>query len=199
MNLTDKKRFRDRANRAVRELEKEKSIFGRINDKAGKRYRIGVYYLLAGDLKKSVEAFDWFYREFPDDVGEPVFNLYGALAAYRNGESNKARGRLLEAMLSNIFLLPALIGKEMDVPDIWYSSNRDQAEYLFEIGEFLDEPTSEELSWIEAELATRRFAECRDGYIATFGALSQERDISRRMDILAKWQSFQAEHLSMND
>ncbi|MBG9792083.1 hypothetical protein ABD76_06025 [Paenibacillus dendritiformis] len=194
MTSTEKQTFRDRANRAARELEKEKSAFGYINDGAGRRYRIGVNFLLSGDLQRSAEAFDWFYEEFPDDVGEPVFNLYSALAAYRCGEMDKARTRLLGTMLSNIFLLPHLIGRKFEAPDAWHPSNRHQESYLGEIEGFLSEPSSEELRWIEAELSTPSFEALRSGYIATFSALNGEQDIGKRVGILKQWEILQAAH-----
>jgi len=128
-----KKNFRDRAVRAVRGLEKERSSFGYINDGSGKRYRAGVFFLLAGDLKRANETFDWFYEEFPDDIGEPVFHLYSSLAAHRQGDLVKARMRLLDTMLSNIFMLPHLVGQRLNAPDIWCQSNRHQESYLLEV------------------------------------------------------------------
>lgn len=199
MKSTEKHKFRDRATRAARELKKEKSVFGYINDGAGRRYRIGVYFLLSGDLQKSAEAFDWFYKEFPDDIGEPVFNLYGALAAYRLGEMGKARTRLLETMLSNIFLLPYLIGHKFEASNAWHPSNRHQESYLEEIEDFLHEPSSEELHWIESELSTPSFTALRNGYIATFSALNGEQDICKRVGLLRQWESLQAEHFLAED
>ena len=194
-HVTPEKRhkFRERALRAIRELEKERVSFGRINDSSGKRYRAGVFFLLSGDLKRAGETFDWFYKEFPDDVGEPVFHLYSALAAYRQGKPIKARTRRLDTMLSNIFLLPHLAGQPFNAPDIWYQSNWHQESYLLEVEELLHEPTSEERAWIASELSSDTFVTLRDGYIATFTELKFETDIARRMSILGKWQRLQAE------
>lgn len=195
MITTEKKKFHDRATRDARKLEKEKSDYGFINDGAGKRYRVGVYFLLAGDVKKSAAAFDWFYDQFPDDIGEPVFNLYAALASYRCGEIKKARKRLLATQLSNLFLLPFLIGqRNTDIAvNLWHSSNHEQESYLLEIEEFLDEPTNAERSWIETELNTQSFMTLKEGYIATFAALKEESDINKRDDILSQWETLQAE------
>ena len=193
MTPTEKHKFRGRATRAARELEKERTTFGHINDGAGRRYRVGVYFLLAGDLQKAAQAFDSFYDEFPDDIGEPVFNLYSALVAFRCGETNKARTRLFGAMLSNIFLLPFLIGQRLKAPNVWHPSNRHQESYLLEVEKFLHEPTREELNWIETELSTRPFTILKDGYIATFGALNGERDLNKRVALLKQWESLQAE------
>ena len=71
MLIDEQKKYRDRANRARRELLKEKEKFGAISDGSGKRYRVCVYFVLSGAPEKAAEFLDWFEKEFPDDVGEP--------------------------------------------------------------------------------------------------------------------------------
>jgi len=101
MLTDDQKRYRDRANRARRGLFKEKERFGAISDGSGKRYQVCVYFVLSGAPEKAVEFIEWFEQEFPDDVGEPAFLLFVAIAYYRLGLLEKARTYLLDAMLSN--------------------------------------------------------------------------------------------------
>ncbi len=120
----EKKRFRDRANRNRLALLKEKEQHGYINDGSGKRYRAGVFFVLVGENRKALEFFSWFESEFPDDIGEPVFNLYWTLAEYRNGSEDQARYRLQHAMLSNLYMLPFLFGEPLGLLDIWHSSNQ---------------------------------------------------------------------------
>lgn len=197
MDAVERKRYRDRANRAMRELRNEKDRHGFINDGAGRRYRVGVYFLLAGDVAAASQAFDWFEGEFDDDVGEPVFLLYGALAAYRSDHLGKARWRLLQAMQSNIYLLPFLSGKALSPLDIWHSSNWHQPDYLLEIESFLAEPAEEERRWIGHELETPPFQKLRDGYLSTFFALKDEADFDKRMSILSTWRTLEAECFGM--
>jgi hypothetical protein len=80
MKADERKKFREHANRARRGLLSEKKKYGYINDGSGKRYRVGVFYVLSGDLEKALEFYLWFEQEFPDDIGEPIFDLYWALA-----------------------------------------------------------------------------------------------------------------------
>jgi hypothetical protein len=54
MTPEERKRYRERANRAKRELLKEKQQYGYINDGSGKRYLAPVYYVLAGDNDKAL-------------------------------------------------------------------------------------------------------------------------------------------------
>ena len=187
MTPEQRKRYRSRAVRAQRALAAERVKYGGIDDSSGKRYRVGVFFLLSGELERAVAAFDEFDVTFPDDGGEPIFHLYGALAAYRGGDPAKARARLREAVLGNLFLVPHIIGREFHPPAIWAASNRQEADYLEEIVEFLDEPTSEERRWMAAEWDSATFEKLRKRYIATFGALHGERDFGKRAAILDGW------------
>jgi hypothetical protein len=193
MNPEDKKRFRDRANQARRALLKEKDKYGYINDGAGKRYRAAVYYILGGANEQALEFYSWFESEFSDDIGEPLFNLFWALAEFRAGHEEQARYRLQLAMLSNLYMLPFLIHEPISPLDIWHSSNMDCLEYLREIEEFLAEPTDEERQWFRKEYHSQQFSALRNEYISVFHELDHERDFQKRGAILNKWREFLAQ------
>lgn len=196
IELRARKKFRDRATRAMRELRKEEAT-GDIRDGSGRRYRVGVFFLLAGDLEKAAAAFDWFDEKFPEDIGEPIFYLYGALAAYRQGDLLKARTRLANALLGNIYLLPLLIEERIDTSGIWHASNWGEASYLRGVAEFLNEPTSNERRWMAVEWNSTPFVALREGYLATYRALNQEQEFSRRGIILSKWEKVRAKCFAM--
>jgi len=189
--LTDKqKRYRDRASRARRELLKEKEKFGAISDGSGKRYRVCVFFILSGAPEKAAEFIEWFEQEFPDDVGEPAFLLYAALAYYRVGTLEKARNYLLNAMLSNIYMLPYLFSRPLPKQDMWHSSSRAQPDYIEEIEEFLDEPTNQEREWVKAQFEDELFANIRKKYIETFRALQHAREFDARSRVLSEWRDY---------
>ena len=189
--LTDEqKKYRDRANRAQRELLKEKVKFGAISDGSGKRYRVCVYFVLSGAPEKAVEFLDWFEMEFPDDVGEPAFLLYAALADYRVGSLEKARRYVLETMLSNIYLLPYLFSRPMLKEDMWHSSNWVQPDYIEEIEEFLEGPTSQEREWFQEQFDDELFTNVRNKYIETFHALQHAKELDSRRRILGEWRDY---------
>ncbi|MFU8830908.1 MAG: hypothetical protein ACNA7J_02015 [Wenzhouxiangella sp.] len=170
--LTDEQRkYRDRANRALRALFKEKEKFGSISDGSGKRYRVCVYFVLGGAPEKAAEFLEWFEQEFADDVGEPAFLLYAALAHYRVGSLEKARRYLLDAMLSNVYLLPYLFSRPLPKQDMWHSSNWVLPDYIEEIEELLEEPTRQERKWLKAQYEGEVFTNMRNKYIETFRAL----------------------------
>lgn len=195
--LTDEqKKCRDRANRARRELLKEKEKFGAISDGSGKRYRVCVYFVLSGAPEKAVEFLDWFEEEFPDDIGEPAFLLYAALAYYRVGSLGEARGYLLDAMLSNIYLLPYLFSRPMPKQDMWHSSNWEQPDYIEEIEELLEGPTSQEREWVRSQFGDELFTNIRKKYVETFRALQHVREFDARSRILGEWRDYVSSRLA---
>ena len=73
---------------------------------------LGPLYLLMGDVVGAVKSFDWFEQTFPDDIGEPVHFLCWTLALDRSGDTAQAVQRLRQTMLSNLYLIPHLLGRE---------------------------------------------------------------------------------------
>ena len=127
---TDPKKIRARIRRYERELQKEQDKFGYIGDGYGKRYLLGPLYLLMGDVEGAVKSFEWFEQTFPDDIGEPVHFLCCSLALYRSGDTAQAAQRLRQTMLSNLYLIPHLLGREQAELDIWHSTNYEQKGFL---------------------------------------------------------------------
>jgi hypothetical protein len=124
------RKIRARITRYERELRKEYDKLGGIHDGYGKRYLLGPLYLLMGEIAGAVKSFKWFEQTFPDDVGEPVHFLCWTLALYRSGEIAAASHKLLQTMLSNLYLMPHLLGREQDELDIWHGSNYEQKDFL---------------------------------------------------------------------
>ncbi len=110
MPQTENQKIRSRLRSYERKLEKEKKEHGFYRDGAGKRYQIGPHYLLLDDNDGALAAFQWFEKEFPDDVGEPGHFLCWTLALHRAGNEVGAAKKLRQTMFSNLYLVPRLLG-----------------------------------------------------------------------------------------
>jgi hypothetical protein len=106
----DPRAIRARIRRYERDLREEQAAYGCIRDGMGKRYLLGPLYLLLGDTAGALWSFAWFAETFPDDSGDPVHLLCWTLALYRTGDLRRAAGKLRQTMLSNLYLLPRLLG-----------------------------------------------------------------------------------------
>jgi hypothetical protein len=169
------KKIRTRITRYERELRKERDKFGYISDGYGKRYLLGPLYLLMGDVAGAVRSFEWFEQTFPDDIGEPIHFLCWTLALYRSGDAAQAAQRLRQTMLSNLYLIPHLLGREQDELDVWHGTNYEHMGFLEyvppEIWALWDAPA---LRWAEKIHDSPEFCRIRTRYIEIHEQLKSE-------------------------
>jgi tetratricopeptide (TPR) repeat protein len=181
----DPKKIKQRIRRYKRSMRKEYEEHNFISDGYGKRYLLGILYMLADDLEGALESFAWFAEMFPDDVGEPFHYLTWALALYRSGDIEEATFRLRQAMLSNLYVIPHLLGIEQDVLDIWHGSNWAEKDYVGyaspEIWALWDAPA---LTWAEATYTSAEFQRIRNRYIDIEKQLKTEPRGPRRSELV---------------
>ena len=125
----DPRQIRARIRRYERVLRQEQARFSRIRDGGGTRYLLGPLYLLMGDTAGALRSFAWFAQTFPDDSGDPVHFLCWTFALYRAGDVQPTAVKLRQTMLSNLYLLPRLLGIPQDHIDMWYPSNLAEKDY----------------------------------------------------------------------
>jgi len=181
------KKIRALITRYKRELRKESKAFGAIDDSSGKRYLLGPLYLLLGDIAGAVKSFEWFELTFPDDMGEPSHFLCWTLALYRSGNLVGASRKLLQTMLSNLYLIPYLLGLEQSKLNIWHGSNFSEKEYLQyvpgEIWTLWDTPA---LQWAKETFDSPEFCRIRARHIEIYEQLQDERPGPRRSQLVAE-------------
>src|SRR5712691_1526955 len=172
---TDPRTIRARIRRYERALRQEQERFSCIRDGGGTRYLLGPLYLLLGDTAGALRSFAWFAETFPDDSGDPVHLLCWTLAWYRTGDMRRAAGTLRQTMLSNLYLLPRVLGREQDVIDMWHPSNRTEKSYRDAIPEawlaLWDPPA---LHWAHTVYQRASMQRVRRRYIAIYHQLQTE-------------------------
>jgi hypothetical protein len=162
----DQRKVRTRLRRYERALQKEKKEHGFYRDGAGKRYLIGPHYLLLGDHEGALSAFQWFEKEFSDDAGEPGHLLCWSLALYRAGNEVGAAKKLRQVMLSNLYILPHLLGSPIDELDIWHGSSDEESDYVEWIPEaYFRLWTEAEREWAAGLYRSSGFQSIRARYI----------------------------------
>ncbi|MFC1714282.1 hypothetical protein ACFL6S_11495 [Candidatus Poribacteria bacterium] len=181
----DKSKIRARAKRYERELRKEKELHGSIHDGGGKRHRLGILYMFLEDNVEALKSFRWFEKTFPDDVGEPYQYLCWTLALYRAGDKEAAKGKLIQTMLKNLYLLPRLLGIKQEILDIWHSSNWDEKEYAESAApEIFELWTDEEKEWVRKVYNTQEVEEIRSRYIEIQRQLKTEPIGAKRTELV---------------
>lgn len=168
-------KIRARIRRYERALRREQTSYGFINDGGGKRYLLGPLYLLMGDTAGALQSFVWFAQTFPDDCGDPVQYLCWTLALYRTGDLEHAAAKLCQTMLSNLYLLPRLLGLPQDPIDMWYPSNLTEKAYSDSVPDellALWDPAA--LRWAHTVYQRAPMQRVRRRYIAIYYQLKTE-------------------------
>ena len=169
----DKQKIRSRLRSYERKLKQEKKKYGYYNDGAGKRYQVGPHYMLLDDNNGALTAFEWFEKEFPDDIGVPDHFLCWSLALHRAGNDIGAARKLRQTMFSNLYLVPRLLGSPIAELDIWHGSSDAEPSYAEHIHEpYLRLWTKEERDWASGLYQSPGFQSVRERYI----------EISRTLD-----------------
>jgi hypothetical protein len=137
------------------QLSAFKREYGGHDDSGGARYYLFYLYFLLGDNRRSSEYIRWFEKEFPDDSGEPFALLCWALILHRMGKDGDYI--LARTMLSNIYLIPHLLGEEIP-EEVPHSSNWAQQDFLEYMPERVAEAiTDDDLSWIRERYKSEKF------------------------------------------
>lgn len=145
------------------QLSAFKREYGGHDDSGGARYYLFYLYFLLGDNRRSSEYLRWFEKEFPDDSGEPSALLCWALILNRMGKDGNLI--LARTMLSNIYIIPHLLGEEM-VEDLPHLSNWEQASFLEYLPErVLEAITDDDLTWIRERYESEKFQKVLNRHI----------------------------------
>jgi hypothetical protein len=175
------KKIKAQIARYERALREEQKRYGNIDDGYGKRYLLGPLYMLLGDEIGAVRSFEWFDQTFPDDIGDPIQYLCWTLALYRTGDTAGAVRKLRDTMLSNLYLIPHLLGEDQEELDIWHGTNIAEKGYLEywppEIWALWDDAA---LEWVRETYDSEEFRRVRGRYIEIREQLNSEPPGPRR-------------------
>lgn len=162
-------------------LKKEKRKYKFIDDGGGSRYVIFYFLFVLNDLEQSKKYFRWYEKEFDDDMGEPIQKLCWAISLHRMGKQKAARIKLADLMLSNLYVIPKILEREVKEHDMWHSSNFAVIEYFdYMPTEVLANIAESELEWMKAQFDSPEFKSVRERHIEIFHQLDTERDIEER-------------------
>ncbi|MEM7537939.1 MAG: hypothetical protein AAF639_37560 [Chloroflexota bacterium] len=167
--------IRDRIKRYERDLRKEKKLFGAFDDSSGTRYLLVPYYVLLGEWRGAVKSNKWFEKNFPNDVGDPFQFICATLAYYKTDDQTNAARLLQKTMFSNLYLVPRLLGQELEPLDVDPYSNTETAAYLdYAPPEYWDLWDEEALAWIGETYESESFVQMRERYIELEKQLKDE-------------------------
>ena len=182
---TTEKKLRSRISSFKSSLNREKRDHGYIRDGSGKRYLLFYLYFVLNDLKKSEDYFEWYRKEFPDDIGEPIQKLCWAISLHRMNKDEEAKSMLGELMLSNLYLIPHLFDEDAQDYDIWHSSNYENNGYVEYVPEEVRSSIKEdEIQWMKVLYESLDFRRIRKRYIEIYHELKNTKELRLRKVLL---------------
>jgi hypothetical protein len=108
-----------------------------------------------------------------------------AISLYRMDRLDEARYRLADLMLTNLYMIPRLLGENIKTYDIWHSSSDgdyDYYDYIYD--EILAAITADEKKWIKTEYDSAVFKSIRQRYVEIYGQLKELDDMPLRKKLL---------------
>ena len=155
MTEAQRARIQAKIDRYKKALSDQRARFGFIDDGQGLRYEIPVLQMRLLDLTGALRYHTWFWKNFSDDIGDPLMYLAWTAMFYHRGELKKAKNYLRSTLFSNLHLIPKVIGKPVGHYDMWYGSNIEEPLWLegydFQSLEFL---TPAFLEWLAEEYSS---------------------------------------------
>jgi len=181
------KKLKSRISSYKSSLLKEKKKFGYVDDGAGKRYLLFSLYFVLNDLRETKDYIKWYAKEFSDDIGEPIQKLCWALSLRRMGNEKEAKKMLAETMLSNLYIIPKLLGHEIDEYDIWHSSSDQNIGYFSYLPrEVTASITEAEIQWLRQEYNSHELQHIRQRYVEIYHKLKFTKEIDERKRLLSE-------------
>lgn len=179
------KKLKSRTSSYKSSLLKEKKKFGYVDDGEGKRYLLFSLYFVLNDIGETKDYIEWYEKEFADDIGEPIQKLCWALSLKRMGSDVEAKKMLAETMLSNLYIMPKLLGDEIEEHDIWYSSSDGHIGHVSNIPkEVIVSITEAEIQWVRQEYDSLAFRRIRQRYIEIYRTLKDTKETSERKRLI---------------
>ncbi len=137
---------------------------GTIEDSSNDRYYLFYLYFLLNDSKSSAEYIKWYEKHFPTDIGEPFQLLCWTLMIHRMGLD--ADSLLARTMLSNIYLIPRLLGQPGSGSNIWHAITFEESEYLDSFPEEITAAINDDdRYWIEKNYNSKEYQDALARYI----------------------------------
>ena len=144
-----------------------------------------VYIYFSGIIKKSQDYFEWYEKEFPDDAGDPIQLFCWSISLFKMGKEDKARYKLAESMLSNLYIIPFFLGRETKKYDMWYSSNYDEIEYLDYLPQqIIDVIDDADRNWMAEHYDSFLFQRIRNRYVEIYHQLNGLKGIEARKPLV---------------
>lgn len=149
-----------------RALAADKRQWGCYDDSRGLRYLPPALYLKLQDYKGAMRYFNWFHKNFDDDIGYPTFLLEWSITLFKNNKLKEEEKKALETFFSNTYLIDKFLGKELLDLNISEHSNWENPELVDNlIYKHSDEELQDFTAWLSEFVISQKFYQYANEFI----------------------------------
>ncbi|MDO1446330.1 tetratricopeptide repeat protein [Rhodocytophaga aerolata] len=185
--MTEKQiqKVRDTIKKHKAALSLEKRKFGGYDDSYGRRYVIAELYLKIADYKGAATYFRWFEKNFPDDIGYPLFYLAWAVTLFERGKLEEAKIKTIQTNFLNTYLFDVILSNETHPIDKSETIGFESLSYAIEIKQDCDKVVSKDyLNWLAEFIQTEFYLSTMNRFISLRKLLQDENDIVQRRKLI---------------
>jgi hypothetical protein len=106
-------RLKNKIKKIKRELQADKKRWGGFyHDGRGLRYLPPELYLELEDYSGALRYFNWFKKNFPDDIGHPIFFFEWTITLFKTKRIELAEKKAIQTFASNTYIFDEFLQKE---------------------------------------------------------------------------------------
>lgn len=183
MTSKQEERIKNKIKKIKAALAADKKYWGGYyHDGQGLRYAPPQLYIQLGDFTGGLRYFNWFNKNFPDDVGFPDFLFEWTIILFKTGRLKEAEKKAFITFKSNTYLFDKFFDRPINGIEKFERSNLDLAEFAekyFNYSHTQDQLT-DFAEWLENLIKTKKFTQLMQKYIEISIRLETESDVEIR-------------------
>lgn len=188
--MTEKQveRIKNKIERYKKALAADKKYWGgQYHDGGGIRYLLPEQFIKIKDFKGGLRYFNWFEKNFPEDIGYPIFLFEWTFILFKCNRLKQAEQKAHRTFLSNTYLFHKFFGKELLPLD---KSENSSWELVSLVDNFIysskDVAFKEFANWLEKVLNSRIFLDKANEFVFIERELKDEPVGQRRSELVEK-------------
>lgn len=186
--MTEKQadRLKQKIKRIKADLAADKRRWGGFyDDSRGLRYLPPQYFIQLGDFKGGLRYLNWFNKNFPDDIGLPIFLFESTIILFQANKIKEAEKKAFQAYCSNTYLFDKFLGRPIIPIDKYEWSNLQKPEFLEHFNYSIEQANLLDFSqWLEDLVLSNKFKKASQKFIEIHSQLKNESKLEKRRELI---------------
>lgn len=183
MTPKQQEKIKNKIKKVKEALEADKKYWGgQYHDGRGLRYIPPQLYIELNDFSGGLRYFNWFSKNFPDDIGFPDFLFEWTIILFKTGKLKEAEKKAFETFCNNTYLFDIFFGRQVTKIEKWEGSileTQDYADNHFCYSDKQDN-LSDFSKWLDGFIASEKFITLSNKYLDIQKRLKNEQDTVTR-------------------